>query len=197
MKNKFREYDIQTAFLSCTSEQRLKITSALPDVFFMYVGTSEGEECSNNTFYANPTNENYVKGLVRYINSLNTEQLLIIGSKYMYNKYNIYRYGEYTRKLIVNDLKSYGYDSSKIVYIDLIDIDDDYLENVVNNISIGLFNYTTDNNNYIILACENIFLKPLLLKLNEHKLAGNPNTTIISLNLDELIIREIDPEKVL
>lgn len=59
-----------------------------------------------------------------------------------------------------------------------------------------MFNYTTDNNNYIILACENIFLKPLLLKLNKHKLAGNPNTTIISLNLDELIIREIDPEKV-
>lgn len=53
INDKSEQYDINTIFLSCSSEQRMEITREISSdsIMFFYLGNVEGEDCEGNVIY--------------------------------------------------------------------------------------------------------------------------------------------------
>lgn len=127
---------------------------------------------------------NYIISTVRYIDTLGFNKILILGSKY--------KYGSYSRELLIQNLENFGYDSENLIYRDFISTDTDYLDHFIQNITMDVFNITPSSGGVIVITAEDLFQIPVLQSLQRHNLTYENNFNIISFNLNEIMIKSTD-----
>lgn len=127
----------------------------------------------------------YVSVATKYISGkLKATKALIFGSEYTY--------GIKARELLMQDLSNYGFESNDFLFYELINTDDEYLDHIVKNMTLNIFNYTSDNGGTLVLiTAEEMYQIPLLKKLYEYNITADNKYSIISFNLNEILINLI------
>lgn len=125
----------------------------------------------------------YASVATKYISgTLKATKALIFSSQY--------NYGITARKLLMEDLSSYGFEPDDILFYELISTDDEYLDHIINNMTLNIFNYTSTNGKtLVIITAEEMYQSPLIKKLYEYNITLSNSYSVISFNLNEILIK--------